>query len=105
MLHPDARRGSGTFDRVGPRKAAGLSLDGLRKAAAKAARSAIGCTGKLGLLLPWDGLEPNSAACAVAEAVRLALYTDQRFRKEPEPRRVPEALELIGLPQLRPLPD
>ena len=37
------------------------------------------------------------AARICAEAVRLCLYKDQRFRKEPEPRRIPEALELIEL--------
>ena len=75
-----------------------FSLNGLRTAAAKAAKAASGCTGSLGLQLPWDGLEPSAAAAAAAEAVRLAVYVDQRFRKEPEPQRLPEALELIGLP-------
>ncbi|WP_413441052.1 leucyl aminopeptidase [Synechococcus sp. MIT S1220] len=98
VLHPMREGAPARLIVLGLGEPESLGLDGLRKAAAKAARSAIGCTGKLGLLLPWDGLEPNSAACAVAEAVRLALYTDQRFRKDTDPRRIPDSLELIGLP-------
>ena len=75
-----------------------FTLNGLRNAAAKGAKASSGCTGTLGLMLPWDGFEPAAAAAAAAEAVRLALYADQRFRKEPEPRRMPGNLELIGLP-------
>ena len=82
---------------LGP--ANGFNLDGVRSAAARAAKAASGHTGNLGLQLSWDGLEPAAAAAAAAEAARLALYADQRFRKAPEPRRQPEALELIGLPE------
>ena len=78
--------------------AAAFNLEGVRSAAAKAARAAGGCTGALGLQLNWEGLEPAAAAAAAAEAVRLALYADQRFRKSPEPKRHPEDLALIGLP-------
>ena len=81
---------------LGPANA--FNLDGVRSAAARAAKAASGHTGSLGLQLSWDGLEPAAAAAAAAEAARLALYADQRFRKAPEPRRHPEALELIGLP-------
>ena len=76
-----------------------FNLDGVRSAAARAAKAASGHTGNLGLQLSWDGLEPAAAAAAAAEAARLALYADQRFRKAPEPRRQPDALELIGLPE------
>ena len=82
---------------LGP--ANGFNLDGVRSAAARAAKAASGHTGSLGLQLCWDGLEPAAAAVAAAEAARLALYADQRFRKAPEPRRQPESLELIGLPE------
>ena len=78
--------------------AAGFNLDGVRSAAAKAAKAAGGCSGQLGLQLNWEGLEPTAAAAAAAAAVRLALYADQRFRKSAEPKVNPEALELIGLP-------
>ena len=78
--------------------AAGFNLDGVRSAAAKAAKAAGGCSGALGLQLNWEGLEPAAAAAAAAEAVRLALYADQRFRKSPEPKTHPESLVLIGLP-------
>ena len=83
---------------LGMGKAEQLDLDGLRLAAARAAKTAIGRTGRLGLLLPWDGLDPAGAARSSAESVQLSLYKDQRFRKDSDPRRVPEALELIGLP-------
>ena len=83
---------------IGLGDAEAFNLDSLRMAAAKGARAAKGCTGSLGLQLAWDGLEPVAAARAAAESIRLALYSDQRFRKEPEPQRNPDAVELIGLP-------
>ena len=76
--------------------AAGFNLDGVRSAAANAAKAAGGCSGQLGLQLNWEGLEPTAAAAAAAEAVRP--YADQRFRKSAEPKVNPEVLELIGLP-------
>ena len=75
----------------------GIDTDRLRGAAARAAKAAIGCEGNLGLLLPWTGTDATEAARICAEAVRLCLYKDQRFRKEPDPRRIPDALELIDL--------
>ena len=75
----------------------GIDIDRLRGAAARAAKAAIGCGGTLGLQLPWHGTDATEAARISAEAVRLCLYKDQRFRKEAEPRRIPEALELIDL--------
>ena len=75
----------------------GIDTDRLRAAAARAAKAAIGCEGNLGLLLPWTGTDATEAARICAEAVRLCLYKDQRFRKEPDPRRIPDALELIDL--------
>ncbi len=75
----------------------GIDAERLRGASARAAKAAIGCEGSLGLQLPWAGTEATEAARICAEAVRLCLYKDQRFRKEPDPRRIPEALELIDL--------
>ena len=75
----------------------GIDAERLRGAAARAAKAAIGCEGSLGLHLPWAGTDATEAARICAEAVRLCLYKDQRFRKEPDPRRIPEALELIDL--------
>ena len=75
----------------------GIDTDSLRGAAARAAKAAIGCEGSLGLLLPWAGTDAAEAARISAEAVRLCLYKDQRFRKDADPRRIPEALDLIGL--------
>lgn len=75
----------------------GIDAERLRGAAARAAKAAIGCEGSLGLQLPWAGTDATEAARICAEAVRLYLYKDQRFRKEPDPRRIPEALELIEI--------
>ena len=75
----------------------GIDTDRLRGAAARAAKASIGCEGNLGLHLPWTGTDATEAARICAEAVRLCLYKDQRFRKEPDPRRIPDALELIDL--------
>ena len=74
-----------------------IDTERLRGAAARAAKAAIGCEGSLGLHLPWAGTDASEAARICAEAVRLCLYKDQRFRKEPDPRRIPGALELIDL--------
>jgi leucyl aminopeptidase len=83
---------------VGLGDADAIDLDGLRAAAAAGAQASIGCNGSLGLQLPWDSQDSDQAARISAEAVRLSLYADQRFQKEPEERRLPTALELIGLP-------
>lgn len=74
-----------------------IDADRLRGTAARAAKAAIGYEGSLGLQLPWGGTDATEAGRICAEAVRLCLYKDQRFRKEPDPRRIPEALELINL--------
>jgi len=83
---------------VGLGEAQKLMLDDLRKAAALGARASIGSSGTLGMMLPWEPLVPAAAAIAIAEAVRLSLYKDVRFRSTPEPRSTPTKLELIGLP-------
>ncbi|HGY5539232.1 MAG TPA: leucyl aminopeptidase [Prochlorococcus sp.] len=83
---------------VGLGEAQKLILDDLRKAAALGARASIGSSGTLGMMLPWETLTSPSAAKAVAEAVRLSLYKDVRFRSAPKPRSTPTKLELIGLP-------
>ncbi|HYP04074.1 MAG TPA: leucyl aminopeptidase, partial [Cyanobium sp.] len=53
----------------------------------------------LGLALPTDGLEPAAAAAAIAEAARLSLYTDQRFKSEADPQSRPSQVSLLGLPE------
>ena len=82
---------------LGLGEADGIDGESLRGGAARAAKAAIGYKGTLGIQLPWSGTDPAEAARISAEAVRLCLYKDQRFRKEAEPRRIPDALELIGL--------
>ncbi|MFM7170189.1 MAG: leucyl aminopeptidase, partial [Cyanobium sp.] len=71
----------------------------LRSATATAVRAAArqGCK-RLGLLLPVEGLVPQVAAEAMAEAARLGLYSDHRYRSESEPETRPEEITLLGLP-------
>ena len=84
---------------IGLGPAASIDAKVLRQASATAAKSAVGCSGSLGVLFPWPSAESSEACRVCAEAVRLSLYTDQRFRKESDPSRLPESLELIGLPE------
>ncbi|MBM5818226.1 MAG: leucyl aminopeptidase, partial [Cyanobacteria bacterium K_Offshore_surface_m2_239] len=98
-----------SFDRPGARPATltlvGLGepdtfdLAALRLATATAVRAAarLGVQ-QLGLLLPAEGLEPEAAAAAMAEAARLSLYSDHRWRSEAEPEPRPLACTLLGLP-------
>ena len=81
---------------VGLGEASSVDRDRLRLAAAAAARAAQGQGGILGLLLPWSSDSPEEDAAAAAEAVRLALYSDERFRSKPEPSPKPDHLELLG---------
>ncbi|WP_353292716.1 leucyl aminopeptidase [Synechococcus sp. M16CYN] len=85
---------------IGLGDADAINLDTLRTASANGARASVGCTGRLGLHLPWDDQNPENAARVSMEASRLSLYIDQRFRKESDVRRVPTVLELIGLPNI-----
>ncbi|MEO1001762.1 MAG: leucyl aminopeptidase [Cyanobacteria bacterium J06638_7] len=76
-----------------------FGLDGLRAAAATAGRAAAAAAAQhLGLALPCEGLASPAAGRAIAEAVRLSLYSDQRFKSEREPQPVPAVVSLIGLP-------
>ena len=83
---------------VGLGEAADFHLTALRHAVASATRiaSKVGCH-HLGLLMPVEGLGAAAAAAAMAEAARLCLYTDQRFKSEAEPRSLPERVSLLGL--------
>ncbi len=73
-----------------------FDLDALRSGAAAIA-TAAGPGLMLGLALPTEGLDPRSAARAMAEAVRLSLYFDQRFRSEADSKSIPEVINLLGL--------
>jgi leucyl aminopeptidase len=73
-----------------------FNLSALRGAAAAAAAAAgRNRSRELGLAMPCEGLDGAAAAAAMAEAVRLSLYTDQRFRSEPEPAALPERVTLF----------
>ena len=73
----------------------GVDLSALRTAAASATKAALGQGDSLALLLPWGSLG-SDAATAVAEAVRLVSYRDQRFRSEADPQTLPSQVELLG---------
>jgi leucyl aminopeptidase len=83
---------------VGLGKAEEFHLSGLRDACARAARraSALGVR-KLGLRMPVEALGAAAAAAAMAEATRLSLYVDRRFKSEAEPQHLPEEIALLGL--------
>ena len=80
---------------VGVGAADGVSLPVLRLAAASATKASLGNGDSLGMLLPWGELGV-AGATAVAEAVRLASFKDQRFRSEQESQELPERVELLG---------
>ena len=96
LLNPDCA--SLVLVGMGPLEA--LDVNSFRQAGAAAARASKDQTGSLGLLLPWNAVDPADAVTVAAQAVRLALYSDQRFRSKPDPSVQPERLELLG-----PLPD
>jgi leucyl aminopeptidase len=99
-----------SFDRIGatPRclilvglgEAAEFDPAALRSAAATASRCASRSGAQhLGLMLPTGGLEPSATAAAIAEATRLCLYSDQRFKSEADPQPQPTQVSLLGLPE------
>lgn len=70
----------------------------LRSATAAASKSAAGAgASQLALAMPVEGLAPEAAASAMAEAVRLSLYNDQRFKSETDPQPSLSQVELLGL--------
>ncbi|WP_369801700.1 leucyl aminopeptidase [Cyanobium sp. NIES-981] len=84
---------------VGLGDEAAYGLINLQEAAAAAARAAADNRAtSVGLAIPPGPLTPAEAARAIAQAVRLSLYEDQRFKSEPKPGRQPERVALIGLP-------
>ena len=88
---------------IGLGEPAGFDLDGVRQAAARACKAAAPA-GSLALALPLDALPLDRAAQAMAEAVRLSLYVDQRFKSEAEPAPGLQQVVLLGLsPELDPV--
>jgi leucyl aminopeptidase len=82
---------------VGLGEAEGFDLGGLRQAASALAKASLASGAEdLGLALPVVGPEPGVCAAAVAEAVRLSLFSDQRFKSAAEPRSLPKVVHLLG---------
>jgi leucyl aminopeptidase len=70
----------------------------LRQATATGCREAAARGGRhLGVAMPAAAFEPVLGASAMAEAVRLSLFNDRRFKSKAEPRPLPEKVELLGL--------
>jgi len=85
---------------VGLGETAHFDAAGLRTAAAAIAKAAAASrASELGIALPSQDLEPAAAARLLAEAVRLTLYADERFKSEAEPRQLPQTITLLGLPE------
>jgi len=88
-----------TLVAVGLGEPENLDLGALRSASAAAASAAAAARAEhLALALPTANLNGAAAAGALAEAVRLSLYQDQRFRSEAEPLTPPRTIALLGLP-------
>ena len=84
---------------VGLGEPASFDGNGLRSAAAAAAKGALcaGCS-SLALALPLEGLDASHAARAMAEAARLATYSDERFKSDADASKpCLTALHLIGV--------
>jgi leucyl aminopeptidase len=75
-----------------------FNLEALRQGAAQLAKASrgSGCQ-QLGLVLPLEAFAPEQATTALVQAVRLALFQDQRFRSEQEPGQDPGTIWLLGL--------
>ena len=80
---------------VGLGEPGSFDLNALRQATATACKAAApaGC---LALAVPHEGLPAGAAARAMAEAARLSLYSDLRFKSESEPPNSLETLLLLG---------
>ena len=84
---------------VGLGEPAAFGYEQLRHATASASRAAVSSGARgLALALPLEGLEAAAAAAAMAEAARLSLYADQRFKGEAEPAPGLAEVVLLGLP-------
>ncbi len=85
---------------VGLGNPADLSLASLRQACATASQAAARAGARdLALAMPIEGLDAATAARTMAEATRLALFRDQRFKSEAEPQPQPDTVSLIGVAQ------
>ena len=83
---------------IGLGEPAGFGYEQLRHATAAASKAAAASGAQnLGLALPLEGLDAAAAAAAMAEAVRLSLYADQRFKGEAEPTPGLNEVVLLGL--------
>ncbi len=85
---------------IGLGKLEKLILNDIRQAVCIGARACIGITGNAGIKLPWDPFDPITIAKVVGEAFRLSIFKDLRFRSNPEERKSPQNIELIGLPPI-----
>ncbi len=53
----------------------------------------------MGLFFPWDAFNSIAAAKVVAEACRLSIFKDVRFKSKPSEKIKPAQVDLLGLPK------
>ncbi|MBW4538494.1 MAG: leucyl aminopeptidase [Myxacorys chilensis ATA2-1-KO14] len=83
---------------VGLGKSDQMTLEGLRRAGAAAAKLAKRDRCKMvGISLPIFNNDAAASAQAIAEGAELALYEDRRFKSEPDDTPPVEQIELLGL--------
>ncbi len=85
---------------VGLGKSEELLLEDIREGAALASRASVGSEGTIGVFFPWEIFNPGIAAKVVAESIRLSIFEDLRYQKDPKPKKSPQCLDLIGLPEI-----
>ena len=76
-----------------------ILIEDIRQATAVGARSILGMTGKLGIILPWEPFDSPTIAKVVGESIRLSIFKDLSFRSKPEPIKFPQEIELLNLPK------
>ncbi|WP_320674205.1 leucyl aminopeptidase [Prochlorococcus sp. MIT 1341] len=74
-----------------------LTIESFRKATSLAVKQSKGTEGKIGVLFPWGNIDKAKEIQAVAEAVRLCLFKDERFKSKTDTQNTPSELEMIGV--------
>lgn len=82
---------------VGLGEPEGFDLLALRQATASISRCASHAQ-ELGLALPLEGQDADTATAVISEALRLSLFSDQRFKSESEPGARLDSVTLFGVP-------
>ncbi|WP_269623349.1 leucyl aminopeptidase [Prochlorococcus marinus] len=84
---------------IGLGKPEEFSINSLREATAIASRASIGSEGKMAFHFPCNNFDSSCVAKAMAESIRLSIFKDLRFQSDPKSHKVPQSIELLGLPE------